>query len=183
MTRLQGPVDPQRDHIKGPIRAPLSLVEYGDFQCPACGQAYYELREVQRQMPDEVCFVFRHFPLSRIHPHAVSAAETAEAAGTEGRFWPMHDMLFENQDHLERPDLLRYAHALGLDLHAVEAALDTHRFLPRIRQDFFGGVRSGVNGTPTIFINGWRHDGGWEARSLIVALERALHERGEMRVS
>jgi protein-disulfide isomerase len=112
----------------------------------------------------------------------VPAAETAEAAGAQGRFWQMHDMLFENQDYLDRPYLLRYARALGLDSHAVEEALDTHVFVPRIREDFFGGVRSGVNGTPTIFINGRRHDGAWDAGSLIVALQHASYDRGEMHI-
>jgi protein-disulfide isomerase len=173
--RLNVPVDPQRDHIKGPYGAPLSLVEYGDFQCPACGQAFYELREVRRRMPDEVQFVFRHFPLSQVHPQAVSAAEASEAAGAQGRFWQMHDMLFENQSYLEQPYLLRYARVLGLDVYAVEEALDTHVFVPRIREDFFGGVRSGANATPTIFINGRRHDGAWDAGSLISALEHASY--------
>jgi len=178
--RLRVPVAPQRDHIKGPSDAPVSLVEYGDFQCPACGGAYYELREVRRRMFDQVCFVFRHFPLSQIHPYAVPAAEISEAAGAEGRFWQMHDMLFEHQEHLELPYLGRYARALALNLPAVEAALEARMFVPRIREDFLGGVRSGVKGTPSLFINGRRHDDAWDADSLIVALEHASQEPGEM---
>jgi protein-disulfide isomerase len=178
--RLRMPVDPSRDHIQGPRNARLQLVEYGDYECPFCGQAYYELKEVQRRMRGELMFVFRHFPLVQMHPHAMPAAETAEAAGAQGQFWQMHSMLYENQTALERPDLLFYARQLGLDVHAVENALDTHKFVPHIREDFSSGVRSGVNGTPCLFINGRRHDGGWDAYSVINALERASMQSGEV---
>jgi protein-disulfide isomerase len=181
--RLRVPVDPARDHIEGRPDAPLQLVEYGDFQCPACGAAYYQLREVERRMAGHLLFVYRHLPLAEIHPQAVPAAETSEAASAQGQFWPMHHMLFENQDRLDRVHLLQYARKLALDVDAVANALDTHRFLPRIREDFIGGARSGVNGTPTMFINGVRMDGPWNAESLIVGLETALKRSGELRVS
>jgi NhaA family Na+:H+ antiporter len=167
---LRMPVDPRRDHIRGPRTAPLTLVEYADFQCPYCGSAYGELREVERQMGSSLQYVFRHFPLAEMHPLAVPAAEAAEAAGAQGRFWEMHGRLFEHQDQLERGDLLRHARALGLDVPAIDAALDDHRYLARVREDFMSGVRSGVNGTPCLFINGTRHDGGWDADSVLRAL-------------
>ncbi|MDB4963582.1 MAG: bdbD [Myxococcales bacterium] len=174
---LKMPIDPQRDHIRGPSNAPLQLVEYGDFQCPYCGRAYYEVQEVERRLRGQLQYVFRHFPLSEIHPLAVPAAETSEAAAAQGRFWEMYSMLYENQEALERPYLLRYARALGLDIAAVDAALDNHLYLPRIREDFNSGVRSGVNGTPCFFINGRRHDGAWDADSLLKTLERARQQQ------
>src|SRR3954452_13779780 len=149
---------PNRDHIQGTTDAPFVLLEYGDYECPYCGDAHPVVKAIQRQLGNRLCFAFRNFPLVNAHPHAEHAAEAAEAAGAQGKFWEMHDMLFENQNALEDEDLARYAKNLGLDaLHlASEVAASAH--LPRVREDFKNGVRDGVNGTPTFFINGVRYD-------------------------
>ncbi len=157
----------KRDHIQGPINAPAKLVEYGDYECPFCGQAHLIVKEVQQLLGNQLCFVFRNFPMNVAHPHAEHAAEAAEAAGAQGMFWEMHDTLYENQDALEDKDLAAYAASLGLDIARFNLDMATHRFAPRVREDFLSGVRSGVNGTPTFFINGIRHDGGWDLRSLV----------------
>ena len=162
------------DHSIGPVNAPITLIEYGDFECPHCGRAHPIVREVRRRMGDSLRFVFRHFPLAEIHPHAMHAAEAAESAAVEGKFWEMHDMIFENQDALEDADLLLYAADLGLDTHRVARELEAGVHADRVRSDFRSGVRSGVNGTPTFFIDGERYDGPWDLESLLVALaERA----------
>jgi protein-disulfide isomerase len=163
-----------RDHISGPPTARLTLLEYGDYECPFCGAAYPIVKEGQRILGDQLRFAYRHFPLSQIHPHARQAAEAAEAAGAQGRFWDMHDVLFEHQDRLGTRDLLGYATALGLDLERFALELETHTHQPRIREDFLSGVRSGVNGTPTFFINGVRHNGGSDLQSLLAALDEAV---------
>jgi protein-disulfide isomerase len=162
-----------RDHIKGPATAPVTLVEYGDYECPYCGLAYVVLKEVEQQLGDRVRFVFRHFPLTNAHPHAFRAAEAAEAAGAQGRFWPMHDTLYEHQQALDDRHLFLYAEELGLDPFEFERAMAENTFAERIRADFMGGVRSGVNGTPTFFINGVRHDGSYNLESMMAALEAA----------
>lgn len=167
------PVLPQRDHIRGPIAAPVTLLEYGDYECPYCGAAHPVTEAVQAALGDEMRFVFRHFPLTTIHPHAAEAAEAAEAAGAQGQFWAMHDLLYANQDHLEGPDLLRYAEALGLDLHRFVTDLTERVHAPKVQQDFLSGVRSGVHGTPTFFINGVRHEGAWDYPRLLAAVQRA----------
>jgi protein-disulfide isomerase len=149
------------DHAAGPEDAPVTLVEYGDYECPHCGRAYPIVRWLQEQMGTELRFVFRNFPLSESHPHAQQAAEAAEAAGEQGEFWGMHDMLFEHQDSLGEDDLVRYAGELGLDEDDMASALESGRYTHRVRDDFMGGVRSGVNGTPTFFVNGERFDGDW----------------------
>lgn len=171
MSRLTTPVGPQ-DHAEGPEDAPVTLVEYGDFECPYCGEAYPVLKAVQRAMGAQLRFVFRHFPLTEAHPHAAHAAEFAEAAAEIGRFWEAHDTLYENQAALEDGDLVAYGTALGLTEAEVLAAFDG-RFDPHIRRDFIGGVRSGVNGTPSLFINGQRYDGPRDPQSLIAALSAA----------
>jgi protein-disulfide isomerase len=168
-SRLVLPVA-ERDHIQGPVDAPCTLVEYGDYQCPYCGQAYWIVKEVQRRLGRRLRMAYRHFPLAEIHPYAPLAAEAAEEAGARGRFWQMHATLFENQDALGEADLLRYAGALGLDMPRFVAALAEHTHEARVKEDFMTGVRSGVNGTPTFFINGHRHDGPWDAETLSDAL-------------
>ena len=165
MSQLKPPVGPE-DHAQGPRDAGIVLVEYGDFECPYCGDAYPELKAVQEAMGDALCFVFRHFPLSNAHPHAARAAEFSEAAATVGRFWEMHDMLYENQDALDDDSLVAYAGKLGLDRKLIESAL-SGEFTTRVRRDFTSGVRSGVNGTPSLFINGERYDGPRDAQTLI----------------
>lgn len=168
------PIGP-RDHTIGPADARVSLVEYGDFECPHCGRAAPILEAVQRELGDLLQFAFREFPLTQIHPHAADAAEMAEAAGSRSLFWPMHHALFTHQAALDPKHLVGYAAGIGLDPEWAATALLTHTFAPRVREDFLSGVRSGVNGTPTFFINGARYDGSWEEAALLAALEVAAN--------
>ena len=163
-----------RDHTIGPETAALTLVEYGDYECPYCGMAHPAVKEVLRVMGDDVRFAYRHFPMAQIHPHAYGAALAAEAAAAQSAFWPMHEVLFENQDRLAIPDLVTYAQALGLDVDRFVLDLEQRTYEPKVREDFMSGVRSGVNGTPTFFINGVRHNGGYDAPSLLAALRAEL---------
>lgn len=163
----------ERDHVRGPITAPLTLLEYGDYECPYCAAAHPNVKQVLGVLGDQLAFAYRHFPLSTIHPHAFTAAEAAEAAGAQGRFWEMHDLLFENQDRLSVDDLLVYAQLLVLDVERFVADLQRHTYEPRVREDFMTGVRSGVNGTPTFFVNGVRHNGGYDSNALLEALAAA----------
>ena len=171
-TRLTPPLS-DRDHVLGPADAPVTLVEYGDYECPYCGMAHPIVASILRQMGDTLQFAYRHFPLTRLHPHAEHAAEMAEAAGDRGKFWPMHNLLFQNQHALEDEDLIAYAARLGIDPDWAAFALASHTFAERVREDFMSGVRSGVNGTPTVFINGIRHDGPWDEATLLEALQTA----------
>ena len=171
--RLIVPVS-ERDHVRGPATAAVTLLEYGDYQCPYCGAAYPVVLQLERLLGDDLRFAYRHFPLSRIHTHAYQAAESAEAAGAQGRFWEMHDLLFTHQDRLGTPDLLAYAQALGLDLKRFAADLEAHVHAPRLREDFLSGIRSGVNGTPTFFVNGVRHNGGYDLESMVEAIRAAV---------
>ena len=171
-TQLRYPVGPG-DHVLGPEDAPVTLVEYGDFECPHCGRAYPIVERLRQRLGESLRFVYRHFPLSEIHPHAEHAAEMAEAAGERGKFWQMHHMLFEHQDALEDVDLVRYAVALGIDPTWAATALRLGSFAERVREQFVSGVRSGVNGTPTFFVNGRRHDGPWDGASLLQAIQEA----------
>lgn len=173
MSRLRVPVS-ERDHVRGsPSDAALVLVEYGDYECPYCAAAQPTVESLGAVLGDQLCTVFRHFPLSQIHPHAVRAAEAAEAAGAQGAFWPMHELLFERQAMLDDASLVGYADELALDLERFASDLRTGVHEPRVREDFMGGVRSGVNGTPTFFINGTRYDGSYDAQSMLAALEEA----------
>jgi protein-disulfide isomerase len=165
------PVSDDRDHIQGPSDAPVTFVEYGDYECPYCGAAYPIIKEVQSRMGDRLRFVFRNFPISTSHPHAEQAAEAAEAAASQGKFWEMHDLLYENQEHLDDTDLHRYADQLLLDVGVFDEELAQHVHAERVREDFMSGVRSGVNGTPTFYVNGTRHDGGYQLGELLAALE------------
>jgi protein-disulfide isomerase len=162
-----------RDHTIGPADAPVTLVEYGDYECPYCGMAHPIVASILERMGDSIRFAFRHFPLTQLHPHAQHAAEIAEAAGLRGKFWDMHDMLYQNQDALEDEDLISYAAQLGIGPDWAAQALATHTFAGKVREDFTSGVRSGVNGTPTFFINGVRHDGPWDEPALMEALQSA----------
>jgi protein-disulfide isomerase len=170
---LTVPVSAERDHVQGPAEAPVTLVEYGDYECPYCGAAYPIIKQVQSRMGDRLRFVFRNFPITTSHPHAEQAAEAAEAAAAQGTFWEMHDLLYENQQHLADGDLHRYADQLGLDVPTFDDALAQHVYAARVHEDFMSGVRSGVNGTPTFYINGTRHDDSYELETLLAALERA----------
>jgi protein-disulfide isomerase len=167
------PVSDERDHIQGPAETSVTLLEYGDYECPYCGAAYPIVKQVQAQMGDRLRFVFRNFPISTSHPHAEQAAEAAEAAAAQGRFWEMHDHLYEHQRHLEAGDLRTYAEELGLDVERFDRELAENVHAARVREDFMSGVRSGVNGTPTFYVNGNRHDGSYDLDSLVAALERA----------
>ncbi len=163
----------ERDHVRGNADAPITLVEYGDYECPYCSGAYTIVKEIQQQMGDRLRFVFRNFPLTQAHVHAQKAAEAAEIAGDSGKFWEMHDMLYENQKALNFLALREYAEDVGLDGDAFEEALEARTKQDRVREDFMSGVRSGVNATPTFFINGFRHDGGYGPEELLRALESA----------
>jgi len=163
-----------RDHIQGRIDAPIALVEYGDYECPYCGDAYPIVKAIQERLGDQLCFAFRNFPLGNMHPYAEHAAEAAEAAGAQGHFWEMHDALFENQDALEDRDLAEYASALGLDAERLMNEIQSGAHTARVREDFRSGTRNGVNGTPTFFINGVRYDGGLEAGELFAALTEKI---------
>ncbi len=170
---LVEPVDETRDHIQGSADAVVSLVQYGDYECPYCGEAYPIVKQMQARMGERLRFVFRNFPISTSHPHAEQAAEAAEAADAQGRFWEMHDLLYERQKRLTDRDLRAYAEELGLDVERFVKEMAEHVHATRVHEDFMSGVRSGVNGTPTFYINGVRHDDSYEAPVLLDALERA----------
>lgn len=174
IARLALPVS-ERDHVRGPAHAPVTLVEYGDYECSFCGQAHPIVKAVQARLGRRMRFVFRHFPLSEIHPRALPAAEAAEVAGAQGRFWAMHDLLYESQPALGDTDLVRCAEHLELDVARFVTEVAERVYESRIREDFMGGVRSGVNGTPTFFINGMRHDGAWDVDSLSDAVLAVAH--------
>src|SRR5205809_5184769 len=168
------PVTEGRDHIQGTADAAVTLVEYGDYQCPYCGAAYPIVKEVQARMGERLRFVFRNFPITTSHPHAEQAAEAAEAAAAQGRFWQMHDLLYENQQRLGDEDLRAYAEEAGLAVERFDRELAEHVHAARVREDFMSGVRSGVNGTPTFYINGARHDDSYDLETMLAALERAV---------
>jgi protein-disulfide isomerase len=173
---LTVPVTPDQDHIAGPPDAPLTLVEYGDYECPFCAMAYPVTEELIKRLGDNLLFAYRHFPLSTIHPPAALAAEAAEAAGSQGRFWEMHGLLFANQQRLEPADLAARATTLQLDVGRFADELRTHAHRAKVQSDFLSGVRSGVNGTPTFFVNGRRHDGPPDLPSLMESLHAALQQ-------
>jgi protein-disulfide isomerase len=162
------------DHVQGSIKAPYVLVEYGDYQCPYCGEAHEVVKEIKERLGDKLCFVFRNFPLVDIHEHAEHAAEAAEAAATQGRFWEMHNLLFENQNALEDEDLAAYATELGLDAKRLMADVRSGAHVARIKQDLISGEQNGVNGTPAFFVNDKPFEDEPTAEDLIAALiERA----------
>ncbi len=173
MTKLSIAVSAQ-DHQQGNPDAPCTLVEYGDYQCPSCRHAYPIVKRVQKHFGKRLLFVFRNFPLSQMHFYAETAAETAEFAGARDKFWEMHDLLYENQDRLDDALPFELAQKLDLDPEDLRAALESKAFEARVRSDFSGGVRSGVNGTPTFFLNGQRHDGPYDFDSLVKAIDRVL---------
>ncbi|MFL7891683.1 MAG: Na+/H+ antiporter NhaA [Anaerolineales bacterium] len=164
----------ERDHILGPEDASITLVEYGDLECPYCRQVSPVIGELRNRLGKRVRYVFRHFPIRTSHPHAQLAAEAAEAAGAQGKFWEMQDLLLEHQDALELSHLVEYASQLELDLEQFKHDLEQHVYVERVKEDFHSGVRSGVNGTPTFFINGTRYDGAWDLESLLDAVEKPL---------
>jgi len=171
--KLARPAD-RRDRSHGPENAPAVLVEYGDFQCPFCGQAYPIVKEIQRRLGDRLCYVFRQFPVAQLHQFAMQAAEASEAAAAQGKFWEMHDILYEHQDALDLESLKRYARSLDLDTARFDRELESHVYKDRVREEFLEGIRSGVNGTPTFFINSTRHDGPWQLDQLLAAIEESI---------
>ena len=170
---LTPPVDPSRDHVQGRPDAPVTLVEYGDYECPFCGRAYPVVKRLQREYGDRLRFVWRHFPRPE-HPHGVIAAEAAEAAGAQGKYWEMHDALFAHQDALGRADLERYAADLGLDVERFKRDLDSHTLHQRVGEDLEHAVHSGAHGTPTFFVNGRRHLGRDDYDDLRATIDAAL---------
>jgi protein-disulfide isomerase len=166
-------IDPDDDHIRGPDDAPVTLVEYGDFECPYCGRAEPNVRALLSDMGDDVRYVWRHLPLSDVHPHAQLAAEAAVAAGSQGRFWEMHDKLLDNQDALTGRDIMRYAEELGLDTDRFRDEIKRHEHAPRVARDVESAELSGVAGTPTFFVNGQRHQGAYDIDTLKKAVRAA----------
>lgn len=170
---LKAPVSLQ-DHHRGPLGAPVILVEYGDFECRFCGQAYFEIERLLRDVKNNICFVFRHFPLSEIHPHAFRAAMAAEAADQQNSFWPMHHLLFQNQSSLSEAGIVQLAQILKLDMKRFQRDLHRPDLEERVRADFNAGIRSGVNGTPTLFLNGVRFEGSTMYESLREEVNKIL---------
>ncbi|ATL48668.1 disulfide bond formation protein DsbA [Chitinophaga caeni] len=160
-----------KDHQQGNPNAAVTLVEYGDYQCPYCGEAYPVIKQLQQAFGDRLLFVFRNFPLSSAHQYAVAAAMAAETAAKQGAFWEMHDIIYENQAALSREVLFTFANEIGLDMQSFEDDLLDTRLAKQIEADFESGVRSGVNGTPTFFINGQRFDGDYDYESLSAAIQ------------
>jgi protein-disulfide isomerase len=166
-----------RDHSEGHPGAPLTLVEYGDYQCPYCGAAYPVVKLLQKSLGKELLFVFRNFPLTQAHPYAMVAAQAAEAAALQEKFWVMHDCIYENQGDLEPEVLPAWAGQLGLDLEAFRTAITKGEIINRIKEDRRSGIRSGVNGTPCFFINGARYDAAADFKPLRAALEELLNNK------
>jgi protein-disulfide isomerase len=165
LSRLLLPIRPM-DHVRGQEDAPYALVEYGDYECPDCGRLYVILRDLQRDIASRLRIVFRHYPLSGVHRFAQQAAEAAEAAGAQGKFWEMHTVLFERQQALRTKDLIRYAEELALDVERFRDELKNERYSERVRADFLAGVQNGVYGTPGLFLNGVRYEGESSKESL-----------------
>jgi protein-disulfide isomerase len=159
--RLSIPVGPD-DHSRGPLDAKLTVVEYGDYQCPYCGQAYSIVEQLRSEFSDSMRLIFRNLPLVDVHPHAEAAAEMAEAIGLQGKFWEIHDALYENQKDLSDAALSRYAEQVGADVTTAMSAIADGGPRQRVEADFEGAIRSGANGTPGFFVNGVRYDGSWQ---------------------
>ena len=174
---LSVPVGPI-DHVIGAPHAVATVVEYGDFECPNCKQAQPAVKMLLERFAGRVRFAFRHFPLEEVHPHALAAAEAAESAGGQGKFWEMHDLLFANQDHLKAADLQRYAERLGLDMARYVAEMDDQVYLQRVREQLRSGLDSGVRATPTFFVNGRIEDVSFGLRALFDVVEGVLQRSG-----
>src|SRR3982751_6320234 len=167
---LSLPINRNRDYIKGPDTALITLVEYGDYECPYCGQAYPIIKQIQDYFGENLRFVFRNFPLTQVYPHAQRAAEAAEAAAAQNKFWNMHDYLYEHQQALDDKHLEKYAKIVGLDSERFDEDMNNHVHVIRIREDFLNGIQSGVNGTPSFYINETRYDGSWDFDTLVQTL-------------
>jgi protein-disulfide isomerase len=183
LTDLAVPVDGERDHLRGRADAPVTLVEYGDYECPYCGRAEEVVRQLLADFEDDLGYVWRNLPLTDVHPHAQLAAEAAEAAAAQGAFWPMHDLLMTHQDALEVGDLERYADQLGLDLGRFSDDLRERTQTLRIATDVDSADLSGVTGTPSFFVNGRRHDGGYDLTTLSRLVRQALDADRRRRLS
>jgi protein-disulfide isomerase len=155
------------DHVKGPAEPRVTLVEYGDYECPACGKLFVAINQLHQRLHGDIRIVYRHYPLSGRHPHAQLAAEAAEAAGAQGKFWEMHDLLFEHQDSLQEKNLKGYAERLALDVDRFRKDLKQRMFEERVREDFRRGVANGVYGTPGLFVNGIRHNGALDPEAIL----------------
>jgi Na+:H+ antiporter, NhaA family len=175
---LTPPVDSERDHVRGDPDAPVTLVEYADFQCPYCGDAYPVVHELLERFGDRLRFVFRHMPLSDLHPRAEAAAEAAEAAGAQGSFWEMHDRLFTRQHQLSDGDLRAHAEAIGLDLERFDRELRERRHAGRVADDYLSGARSGTPSTPRFFVNGVIHLGSPSLPELEEAISAEVPLKG-----
>lgn len=173
MAKLTPPVSDQ-DHLKGDIHAPVILVEYGDFQCPHCGAAYPILKQIEKVYKDKLGFVFRHFPLAEAHPYAQAAAVAAEAAANQGKFWQMHSLIFENQNQLGVEMLLQLAESLNLDMKAFQHDFKDPKLFKKVEDNFESGIVSGVNGTPSFYINGVKYNGSYGYQSLTQAIDHAI---------
>jgi protein-disulfide isomerase len=169
------PVD-RNDHIQGPDSATVTLLMYGAYECPHCVEGSKIVKQIQRHFGEKLRFVFRHFPRTNVHPHAEAAAEVAEAAGEQNKFWEMHDTLFENYNRLDGEHLIGYAEALGLDMQRFQRVIAGRVFAPRVREDLISGMESGVSGTPTYFINGMKHFGSGQFEALVQATDTRISE-------
>jgi protein-disulfide isomerase len=176
-SNLSLPVDLKRDHIQGPDSAPVTLVEYGDYECPYCGQAHPIIKQIQDYFGDNLRFVFRNFPLTQVHPHSQRASEAAEEAAAQNKFWKMHDYLYEHQQALDDKHLEKYAKIIELDLERFDEDMENHIHIPKIREDFLSGIQSGVNGTPSFYINGTRYNGSWDFDTLMQTLTSIIDTR------
>ncbi|MFL6487326.1 MAG: DsbA family protein [Nitrososphaera sp.] len=174
--KLTVPVSIGLDHIRGSVNAPITIVEYGDFECPYTGGAYPVIKELTKQFNEKIYLVFRNFPLNDIHPHAQHAAEAAEAAAAQGKFWQMHDYLFEHQKALDDAHLFEYAKKVGLDIDKFKKEMSEHVYAPLINKSLKSGIDSGVEGTPTFFINGERYEDSWDLDTLTSFLNKSLNQ-------
>jgi protein-disulfide isomerase len=169
--KLTLPVSESRDNIQGPVNAPVTLLEYGDYQCPYCGQAYMIIKEIQERLGNKLCFVFRNFPLTKVRPHAYKAAIAAEAAAAQGKFWDMYDYLFKHGQVVTDDNLRRSAANLGLNVARFDRGFLDRTYSSHVDEDIQSGKSSGVKSTPTFFINGDRYNGAWDLDSLLSALD------------
>jgi protein-disulfide isomerase len=176
MSQLKASITRQ-DHLIGPLDAPVTLVEYGDYECPHCAMAHPVVASLLKHFDDQLLFAFRHFPLTEVHPNAQAAAQSAEFCGAHGLFWEMHNSLFANQADLGLPLLFALVRELGLSDAQLGEALEQETYAPKVRNDFLSGVRSGVNGTPCFFINGQRHNGSYAFDELYAAIEASGSHR------
>ncbi len=166
----------QNDHVQGPFDAPVEIIEYADYQCPYCKNAHYVIKEIHKQLGDNLKFIFRNFPLTDMHPYALHAAMAAEIAGGQNKFWEMHDTLYDNQDALDDYYLLQYAKDLNLDIDKFEKDFKDKKYLRKIQDDFESGTKNGVQGTPAFFINGKQYNGNWMSPDFIKHLHSFINK-------